>query len=151
MTQPKRMTMLAAVGALALLVAGGAVAGHHGDGKKMHGDGKMLMADPARHAAKLAEMLSLTDAQTADEQVFAEARAERVAIGDRYTLNQRKEAHEEIKALHERTHARIAALLDEAQKAEFEAMQEKRRMRAEHRQEMRKMHREHKEAMRDDG
>ena len=142
MDKSTRVSLIVAAAVLLLAVAGAAVAGHHG------GD-RHLKADPAAHAAKLAEVLALDAAQTADvEQILAEARTEREAIGDRYTLNQRAEAKEEMRALQDRTAERIASLLNAEQRETFDAMQEKRRMRAKHRQEMRELRREQREERR---
>lgn len=147
MTTETKTTVVAAVASLALLLlAGGAIAGH-GKHKK-----DVLSADPAKHAAKLTEVLSLDDAQAADvEQILAEARAEKESIGDSYTLNQRDEAKAAMKELHSRTSERIYALLDAEQQATFDEMQAKRKLRAEHRKEKMELRKKQRAELRGEG
>lgn len=147
MTIETKHTVVAAVASLALLLlAGGAIAGHG------HQKGGKLDADPARHAAKLTEVLSLSDAQAADvEQILTEARAEKQSIGDSYTLNQRKEAKAAMKELHNRTSERIYALLDADQKVTFDEMQSERKLRAEHRKEKMELKKKQRAELRGEG
>ncbi|MEO0617371.1 MAG: hypothetical protein AAFY69_14685 [Pseudomonadota bacterium] len=146
MTNDKKLTAVAAVASLALLLLSGAsIAGHH-----KHKD--PLGADPAKHAAKLTEVLSLSDAQAADvEQILAEARTEKQSIGDTYTLNQKDQAKTAMKELHNRTSERIYALLDADQQATFDEMQAKRKMRAEHRKEQKELKKQQRAELRGDG
>ncbi len=147
MTIETKHSVVAAVASLALLLlAGGAIAGH---GKHK---GDPLDYDPAKHAAKLTEVLSLNSAQAADvEQILAEARAEKQSIGDSYTLNQKAEAKAAMKELHNRTSDRIAALLDADQRATFEEMQAKRKMRAQHRKEKMELKKQQRAELRGEG
>ncbi|MEO0345450.1 MAG: hypothetical protein AAF229_04240 [Pseudomonadota bacterium] len=146
MTNDKKLTAVAAVASLALMLLSGASLAGHGKHKDPLG------ADPAKHAAKLAEKLSLSDAQAADvEQILAEARAEKQSIGDTYTLNQKDQAKTAMKELHGRTSERIYALLDADQQATFDEMQAKRKMRAEHRKEKMELKKQQRAELRGDG
>lgn len=146
MTIEKRTPVVAVIASLALMVlAGSAIAGHPGKGDR-------FAADPASHAARLTEVLSLNEAQAADvEQILTEARAERQSIGDSYTLNQRAEARKAMRALHDRTSERIYALLDDEQKETYDAMRERRKMRAEHRKEKMELRKKQRAELRGEG
>lgn len=147
MTIEKKYTVVAAVASLALVLLSGAAVGGHG-----HKGKDPLSADPARHAAKLTEVLSLNDAQAADvEQILAEARAEKQSIGDTYTLNQKDDAKAAMKDLHNRTSERIYALLDADQQATYDAMMEKRKLRAEHRKEKMELRKKQRAELRGEG
>ena len=108
-----------------------------------------MKADPAKHAAKLAEKLDLDAAQAADvEQILAEAQLERQSIGDNYTLNQRAEAKAAMKELKSRTAERIASVLNAEQLETFEAMKAKQKLRAQHRKEQMELKRQQREELR---
>ncbi|MEM6818986.1 MAG: hypothetical protein AAGF46_03435 [Pseudomonadota bacterium] len=104
------------------------------------GPGKR-MGDPATHVARMTEHLGLDDNQAATIHAILEQAAQsRAAIGDRYTLNQRAEAAEELKALHETTQAQIAEQLTPEQREQFETAIERRRDRMQFRRLHRRAH-----------
>ncbi len=114
------------------------------------GPGKR-MGDPATHVARMTEHLDLDDNQAATIQAILEQAAEsRTAIGDRYTLNQRAEAAEELKALHETTQAQIAEQLTPEQREQFETAMERRRDRMQFRRLHRRAHADEVEETRED-
>jgi hypothetical protein len=80
----------------------------HADGGRRH--------DPERKIEHLREALDLTDAQV------AEARAILAEQGEKHRALAEGEDREARRALHDETHARLVAILDETQKAKLEEM-----------------------------
>ena len=85
----------------------------HADGARQH--------DPERKIEHLREALDLTDAQV------AEARAILAEQGEKHRALAEGEDREAKRALHEETHARLVAILDESQKAKLEEMKARHR------------------------
>ena len=85
----------------------------HADGARRH--------DPERKIEHLREALDLTDAQV------AEARAILAEQGEKHRALAEGEDREAKRALHEETHARLVAILDESQKAKLEEMKARHR------------------------
>ena len=95
-------------GVIALAVAAPALAQEHG----------MRGHDPEKRIEKLREALDLTDEQVVQAQaIFAEQ-------GEKLRALKESEDREGFRALHEETHARLAAVLDDAQRAKLEALRE---------------------------
>jgi hypothetical protein len=80
----------------------------HADGARRH--------DPERKIEHLREALDLTDAQV------AQARSILAEQGEKHRALAEGEHREGMRALHEETHARLVAILDETQKAKLEEM-----------------------------
>ena len=94
--------------------------------------------NPERMLERMTEHLDLDASQVASiEAIMADAEQMRLAIGDKYTLNERDAAREEFKALREQTEGQISAVLTDEQREKFEAAKERMRERAE----MRRFHR----------
>ncbi|MEL7311915.1 MAG: hypothetical protein AAFN07_10415 [Pseudomonadota bacterium] len=101
------------------------------------GPGRRHM-DPEARVERMTELLGLDSNQAATiEAILQEAEAQRLAIGDRYTLNQRDEAKAEFKALREQTRAQVEEQLTPDQIATLEAAKADRR----ERRRSRRMHR----------
>lgn len=117
-------------GVIALAVAAPAVAQEHG----------MRGHDPEKRIEKVREALDLTDEQVVQVRaIFAEQ-------GEKMRELKQSEDREGFRALHEETHARLAAVLDDEQRAKLEALRE------EHEQHRRKHDGEsHSERHGDDG
>lgn len=99
-------------GVIALAVATPALAQEHG----------MRGHDPEKRIEKLREALDLTEEQVVQVRaIFAEQ-------GEKMRALRQSEDREGFRALHEETHARLAAVLDDEQRAKLEAL------RAEHEQ-----------------
>ncbi len=125
-----RLKITAIVAAILSLVAISANANHH------KGDSK-------QHLEKLTEQLELTDEQIPQiAAILEETQARRKAIGDTYTLNQRDEARQAMRELHEENMARMASVLTPEQDAKLQKMVKKRMHRREHRREHKRMREE---------
>ena len=72
--------------------------------------------DPERKIEHLREALDLTDAQV------AQARSILAEQGEKHRALAEGESRDALRALHEETHARLVAILDETQKAKLEEM-----------------------------
>ena len=131
-----------AIAAMLMLAAAASYAGHH------KGDHE---GDHKAHIDVLTERLQLTDEQVPQvEAILADAKAQRQAIGDSYTLNQRDEARVAMRQLHEQMMANMKAVLNDEQAAKLEKMHEQRMHRREHRREHRHEHRRMKDAESDE-
>lgn len=129
-----RRKLLIAVSAMASLAAGAAVA----DGKSRE---RGVPPEPAEQVQRMTEHLGLDDNQAQTiEAILEQAAAERQAIGDRYTLNQRAEAHEAMMALKTQTQAQIAEQLTPEQRETFEKAMERREDRGRFRRFHRRAH-----------
>jgi hypothetical protein len=87
----------------------------HDDGERGHADGARRH-DPERKIEHLREALDLTDAQV------AQARSILAEQGEKHRALAEGEDREARRTLHEETHARLVAILDETQKAKLEEM-----------------------------
>ncbi|MEL7025130.1 MAG: hypothetical protein AAGL69_15450 [Pseudomonadota bacterium] len=126
-----RRALMVAVAAALGLAGSVALAGQ----SDRHGRRHM---DPAAKVERMTELLGLDSNQAATiEAILQEAQAQRVAIGDRYTLNQRDEARVELKALREQTRAQVEEQLTPEQISTLEAAKAERR----ERRRSRRMHR----------
>jgi len=95
-------------GVIALAVATPALAQENG----------MRGHDPEKRIEKLREALDLTDEQVVEVRaIFAEQ-------GEKMRALKQSEDREGFRALHAETHARLAAVLDDAQRAKLEALRE---------------------------
>lgn len=84
--------------------------------ERMHADGERRGHDPERKVEHLREALSLTDTQVTQVQaIFAEQGEKRRALRE-------SEDREGLEALHQETHERLVAILDETQRARLEEM-----------------------------
>lgn len=81
-----------------------------------HADGEHRGHDPEKKLEHLREALDLTETQVAEARsIFAELDERRQAFKE-------SEDREGMRALHEETHTRLAAILDETQRAKLEEM-----------------------------
>jgi Spy/CpxP family protein refolding chaperone len=95
-------------GVIALAVAAPALAQENG----------MRGHDPEKRIEKLREALDLTDEQVVQVRaIFAEQ-------GEKMRALKQSEDREGFRALHEETHTRLTALLDETQRQKLEALRE---------------------------
>jgi Spy/CpxP family protein refolding chaperone len=95
-------------GVIALAVAAPAVAQEHG----------MRGHDPEKRIEKVREALDLTDDQVVQVRaIFAEQ-------GEKMRALRQGDDREGFRALHEETHARLAAVLDDEQRAKLAALRE---------------------------
>ena len=82
-------------------------------------DGEGRAHDPEKRIEKLREALSLTDAQVAQVQaIFAEQGEKRRALRE-------SEDREGFEALHQETHERLVAVLDETQRTKLEQLKQR--------------------------
>lgn len=87
--------------------------------ERRHADGERRDHDPEKKIERLREALDLTDAQVAQvRSIFAEQ-------GEKHRALKESDDREGLRALHEETHGRLAALLDETQRATLEEMKER--------------------------
>jgi hypothetical protein len=81
-----------------------------------HAGGERRGHDPEKKLEHLREALDLTDAQVVQARsIFAE-------LGERRQALKQSEDREGMRALHEETHGRLMAILDETQRAKLEEM-----------------------------
>lgn len=105
--------------------------GRHGHGRRHH--------DPERRIAHLTERLQLDANQVAlVRQAMEQARTEHQALRGQPRSDATREQH---RAIMERTHQRIDAILNPQQRATFEQMRAERRQRMERRMERREQRR----------
>ncbi|MEM7610599.1 MAG: hypothetical protein AAF270_02900 [Pseudomonadota bacterium] len=86
--------------------------------------------DPAKQLQRMTESLGLFDDQIPQvEAILLEAHAARQQIGDSYTLNQRAEAREAMRALRDETDAKLSTVLTDEQQARMAELREQRKER----------------------
>lgn len=84
--------------------------------------------DPAKHLERITEVAGLYDDQIPQVQaIFEESKAKIDEIRGTYTLDQRQEARQAMKAVKEETHERLAEVLTTEQMDKLKAHREERR------------------------
>jgi Skp family chaperone for outer membrane proteins len=79
-------------------------------------------ADPAKRAEHLQKTLQLDDAQRLQVQkILEDSRKQREALAQKYKIAERDAFVKDVKALHEKNHEQINALLTPAQREALEA------------------------------
>jgi Spy/CpxP family protein refolding chaperone len=90
------------------------------------GKGKYHAKDPAARAEHMQKKLQLDDSQREQVQkILEQSKSQREALANKYKIAEREAYHKEARALHEKTHEQIEALLTPAQKEAMETMKSK--------------------------